>query len=47
MNRSIKDATVKRDHYDNHAQLCVQLANFADVYNFVRGLKTLPGFTSY
>lgn len=47
MNRSIKDATVKRYHYDNHAQLCVHLANFVDAYNFVRGREILPGLTPY
>jgi len=30
MNRTIKDATVKRFHYDNHAQLRAYLADFMD-----------------
>ena len=30
MNRTIKDATVKRYHYDNHDQLRVHLSNFVD-----------------
>ena len=28
MNRTIKDATVKRYHYDSHAQLRAHLADF-------------------
>lgn len=41
MNRTIKDATVKRFHYDNHAQLRAHLADFMNAYNFARRLKTL------
>ena len=40
MNRTIKKATVKRFHYDDHAQLQQHLANFIDAYNFGRRLKT-------
>jgi len=47
MNRTIKDATVKRFHYDNHAQLRAHLADFMDAYNFARRLKTLKGMTPY
>jgi transposase InsO family protein len=47
MNRTIKDATVKRFHYDNHAQLRQHLADFMDAYNFGRRLKTLRGLTPY
>ena len=47
MNRTIKDATLKRFHYDNHAQLCRHLADFLDAYNFARRLKTLKGLTPY
>jgi transposase InsO family protein len=46
MNRTIKDATVKRFHYDDHDQLR-HMANFIDVYNFGRWLKTLRGLTPY
>lgn len=46
MNRTIKD-TVKRFHYDDHAQLRRHLADFIDAYNFGRRLKTLKGFTPY
>jgi transposase InsO family protein len=47
MNRTIKDATVKRHHYDSHEQLKSHLANFIDAYNFARRLKTLKGLTPY
>jgi len=47
MNRTIKDATVKRYHYDDHDQLRRHLANFIDAYNFGRRLKTLKGLTPY
>lgn len=47
MNRTIKEATVKRFHYESHEQLRVHLADFMAVYNFARRLKTLCGFTSY
>ena len=43
MNRTIKDATVKRFHYDDHAQLRRHLVDFIDAYNFARRLKTLKG----
>lgn len=41
MNRTIKEATVKRFHYDDHVQLKKHLADFIDAYNFGRRLKTL------
>lgn len=47
MNRTIKEATVKRFHYDDHAQLRQHLANFIDAYNFGRRLKSLKGLTPY
>jgi len=47
MNRTIKDATVKRYHYDSHDQLRAHLCNFVDAYNFARRLKTLKGLTPY
>lgn len=47
MNRTIKEATVKRFHYDNHAQLETHLADFIAAYNFGRRLKTLRGLTPY
>jgi transposase InsO family protein len=47
MNRTIKDATVKRFHYDDHEQLRNHLTNFISAYNFGRRLKTLKGLTPY
>ena len=47
MNRTIKDATVKRFHYNDHDQLRNHLANFISAYNFGRRLKTLKGLTPY
>ncbi len=47
MNRTIKDATVKRFYYENHDQLQRHLSDFVDAYNFARRLKTLRGLTPY
>ena len=47
MNRTIKNATVKRYHYDSHDELRTHLGNFVDAYNFARRLKTLKGLTPY
>jgi len=47
MNRTIKDATVKRYHYDSHEQLRDHLQLFVDAYNHARRLKTLRGLTPY
>ena len=47
MNRTIKEATVKRFHYDTHDQLRSHLADFVNAYNFGRRLKTLKGLTPY
>ena len=47
MNRTIKEATVKRYHYDNHQQFKNHLADFVNAYNYGRRLKTLKGLTPY
>jgi transposase InsO family protein len=47
MNRTIKDATVKRYFYDTHEQLKAHLTDFLKAYNFARRLKTLRGLTPY
>ena len=47
MNRMIKDATVKRYHYNSHEQLHCHLADFLDAYNDAGRLKTLNGLTPY
>jgi transposase InsO family protein len=47
MNRTIKDATVNRYHYDGHDQLRAHLGLFVDAYNHARRLKTLRGLTPW
>ncbi len=47
MNRTIKDATVKRYHYESHDQLRSHLADFLDAYNFACRLTALSGLTPY
>jgi transposase InsO family protein len=47
MNRTIKEATVNRFHYDTHDQLRRRLSDFVTAYNFARRLKTLNGLTPY
>jgi hypothetical protein len=47
MNRTIKEATVKRFHCDDHNQLRQHLADFISADNFGRRLKTLRGLTPY
>ena len=41
MNRTIKDATVRRYFYETQTHL----RGFVDAYNFARRLKTLRGLT--
>jgi transposase InsO family protein len=47
MNRSIKDATVKRYHYAYYDELRRHLQLFVEAYNYDRRLKTLRGLTPY
>jgi transposase InsO family protein len=47
MGRTLKDATVKRFHYETHDQLRSHLADFIGTHNFGRRLKTLKGPTPY
>ncbi len=47
MNRTSKEATVKRFHYESHDQLRTHLADFMAAYNFARRPKTLSGLTPY
>jgi transposase InsO family protein len=47
MNRTIKDATVKRYHYASHDELRQHLPLFVEAYNYGRRLKTLRGLTPY
>ena len=45
MNRTSKEATIKRFHYDSHDQLRTHLCDFIAAYNFARRFKTLGGLT--
>jgi transposase InsO family protein len=47
MNRTIKDATAKRFHYDSHDHLRAHLAGFMAAYKFARRLKAIGGLTPY
>jgi transposase InsO family protein len=47
MNRTIKEATVRRFHYDSHDQLRAHLNDFITAYNFGRRLKTLKGLSPF
>ena len=47
MNRTLKEATVRRYHYDNHQQLKQHLQTFLAAYNYAKRLKTLKGLTSH
>jgi hypothetical protein len=47
MNRTIKDATVKRFHDSSHGLLRQHLTDFVAAYNFGRGLKSLGGLSPY
>lgn len=47
MNRTLKQATIRRYHYASHRELEDHLAAFLDAYNFAKRLKTLRGLTPY
>jgi len=47
MNRTLKEATVRRYYYESHEQLRAHLAAFVDAYNFAKRLKALRGLTPY
>lgn len=47
MNRTIKEATVKRYHYHDNEQFKAHLNDFVNAYNLGRRLKTLKGLTPY
>jgi len=47
INRTIKDATVRRYHYEDHPRLREHLAIFLNAYNFGKRLKTLRGLTPH
>ena len=47
MNRTIKEATVKRYHYTSHDELRQHLQLFEDASDYGRRLKSLRGLTPY
>jgi len=47
MNRTLKEATIKKYHYKTDEQLKKHLAHFLHVYNFAKRLKALKGLTPY
>lgn len=47
MNRTIKEVTVKRYHYDSHDQLRTHINDIISAYNFARRLKTLRDLMPY
>ena len=47
MNRTIKEATVRRYHYGTHDELRAHLHLFVDAYNYGRRLKAIRGLTPY
>ena len=47
MNRTLKEAAVRRYHYDSHQQLSQHLTAFLDADNFAKRLKTLRSLTTY
>lgn len=47
MNRTLKEATVKRYHYSSHGQLQEHLQTFVNAYNYAKRLKTLRGLTAF
>lgn len=47
MNRTLKEATVRRYHYGSHAELRARLSAFVLAYNHAKRLKALRGLTPY
>jgi transposase-like protein len=47
MNRTLKEATVRRYYYESHDRLRHHLAAFLDAYNYAKRLKTLKGLTPF
>ena len=47
MNRTLKEATVKKYYYQTHQHLKQPLYDFVSAYNFAKRLKTLKGLTSH
>lgn len=47
MNNTLKEATVRRYHYETHDALRAHLKTFLDAHNFAKRLKTLKGRTVF
>jgi transposase InsO family protein len=47
MNRTLKEATVKKYYYQDHQHLKEHLYAFLMAHNFAKRLKTLRGLTPY
>ena len=47
MDRTVKEATVRRHCHDSRERLRVHLADSLNAYNFAKRLKTLKGLTPY
>jgi hypothetical protein len=47
MNRTLKEAIVKKSHYETHHHLNEHLHAFLMAYHFAKRLKTLKGLTPY
>lgn len=47
LNRTIKEAMIKRYHYDTHSQLETHITDFIAAYNYARRLKMLQGLTPF
>src|SRR5262249_24815989 len=47
MNRTIKDATVRRFYYNTHTSLRTHQAGFLDAYNFAKRLKSPRGLPPF
>ena len=47
MNRTSKEATVKRYRYESHQQLREHLKTCVNAYNFAKRLKTPRGLTPF
>ena len=47
MNRTIKEATVRRYYYDSHDGSRATSPTFLNAYNFAKRLKTLRGLTPF
>ena len=47
MNRTIKEATIKKFYYQNHKKLEEHLKTFIEIYNYTQPLKALKRMTPY